>query len=612
MEKLEYLLYNFLLYNYKEKCKSYISHFYSLSKPSYHINVRKGALLGFYSIVKVVKKINDDENKNQNEISHTDLFDDLKDKIFNILEDDKDEIVFLAAQCLYNIMVSFNSYALANLKFFLEALLKIVPRNEDKIKVISENLENALKSIINYSFQKLQKGYKLYEFFKLIIESLSLKSAADKRLAVSLIICFSKIPNFQLINILHLFIKDLFELLKEEEVKATAKKCLDNFYLEIDDIPFNVEKEIMERIITKINSLETDASNIKEIMEIKFNALKWINSFLKKIKKKYLDPRDKQSNDNLKKKEEKIEDYFDTLVKIPKIIFDIFKNKDDNTDREFSQKDDKNDMTFNQCINEINNYLISIIKSPHIMKEDKQKEKFERIITEYLTTENKYLLLPLVNWVICFFEKFKEKAFFKSSKFIESFSFILTSKDEKIFSIGIEALHKMLDIKNKIKEEYDIEDIKIIIEKFLDKLENKESEFMVQRTLEFIELFSKKVDIQKVYKSFSDVLEEKNDRQFVIKIINILNNYLLSSNNTKLLKYDGKKANKFFRMLFNTWSKDSISCLILCLIAEDFELSYNLLKNFGKIQLTKEELEEYSLIIQIFESKEFTSKLNNQ
>ena len=98
------------------------------------------------------------------------------------------------------------------------------------------------------------------------------------------------------------------------------------------------------------------------------------------------------------------------------------------------------------------------------------------------------------------------------------------------------------------------------------------------------------------------------NKEFVIKIINILNNYLLTSNNAKILKYNGIKANDFFKMLFNTWSKNSLSCLILCLIAEDFELSYNLLKNFGKIKLNKDDLKEYSQIIQIFESKEFTSK----
>ena len=64
----------------------------------------------------------------------------------------------------------------------------------------------------------------------------------------------------------------------------------------------------------------------------------------------------------------------------------------------------------------------------------------------------------------------------------------------------------------------------------------------------------------------------------------------------------------FFEQLFETWSINSISCLLLCLIAEDFELSYELLKNFGKINLTQNDLDEYSQIIQIFESKKFTSK----
>ena len=206
-----------------------------------------------------------------------------------------------------------------NLKFFLGALLIIVPKEEPKIRAISEDLENALKSIINYSFQRLQKGCNLYEFFKLIIECFSLKSSADKRLAISLIIFFNQIPNFQLINILHLFLKDLFELLKDKEVKSISKKCLDDFYNEIsinfDNIPFNIEKKLLDTIIEKIINIDGVDDNKKEgaedIMEIKFNAIKWISLFLKKIKKKYLDTKEKSNNENVKKKEEEIiKNYF--------------------------------------------------------------------------------------------------------------------------------------------------------------------------------------------------------------------------------------------------------------------------------------------------------------
>jgi vacuole morphology and inheritance protein 14 len=142
----------------------------------------------------------------------------------------------------------------------------------------------------------------------------------------------------------------------------------------------------------------------------------------------------------------------------------------------------------------------------------------------------------------------------------------------------------------------------------LKNLENKDSDFIIKRTEEFIKLLIEKINKQTVYELFVVELDKIKNKEFVIKIINILNNYLLTSNNAKILKYNGIKSNEFFKMLFNTWSKNSLSCLILCLIAEDFELSYNLLKNFGKIKLNKDDLKEYSQIIQIFESKEFTSK----
>ena len=135
-----------------------------------------------------------------------------------------------------------------NLDKFLEALLIIVTRTEPKIVAISEDLENALKSIIIYSFQRLKEGYDLKKSFKKIIE-LSLKESADKRLLISLIIFFNQIPNFQLYNILHLFLKDLFDSLGNSEVKNIAKKCLDDFYNEIsinfDNITPEIEKKLL-------------------------------------------------------------------------------------------------------------------------------------------------------------------------------------------------------------------------------------------------------------------------------------------------------------------------------------------------------------------------------
>ena len=164
---------------------------------SYSINdlpcERKGTLLGFNTIIKAIKK------NYRKTPSYVDIINKLREKIVKFLDErEKDaDVIFYVAICLYNIIISFNSYTLDNLDKFLEALLIIVTRTEPKIVAISEDLENALKSIIIYSFQRLKEGYDLKKSFKKIIE-LSLKESADKRLLISLIIFFNQIPNFQL------------------------------------------------------------------------------------------------------------------------------------------------------------------------------------------------------------------------------------------------------------------------------------------------------------------------------------------------------------------------------------------------------------------------------
>ena len=571
---------------------------------------RKGTLLGFNTVIKVIKK------NYQNTKAYIPIINELREKIVKFLDErERDtDVIFYVAICLYNIIISFNSYALDNLDKFLEALLIIVTRTEPKIIAISEDLENALKSIIIYSFQKLQNGCNLKIFFKKIIE-LSLRESADKRLLISLIIFFNQIPNFQLINILHLFLKDLFDSLGNNEVKNIAKKCLDDFYSEIsinfDNIPSQIEEKILSTIIKKIKDIEDNKLEGSESIEIKFNAIKWISLFLKKIKKKYVESKEKLNKENTNKNEEIfIQNYFGSFKTILKIMLNIIQNKNENS--EYFKKDDKSDTSFYYHFNEITSSLKTFFVSNLIKKNDEKKEDFEEIIVEHLKTENEILLKQLAEYIKIFFEIFQEEAFTKHDKFVENFTFILTSEDEKIFTIGKNTLDEMFKNKASMKEG---EEINKFIVQFLDNLIKKDLDFVVKRTDEFIKLLTEKINIEIVYKLFAVKLKKIDNSEFVIKIINLINNQLLDSNNAEIIKYKidnpeiMKKRNNFFKILFDTWSINSISCLLLCLIAEDFELSYELFKNFGRINLTQDDLGEYSQIIQIFESKKFTSKL---
>jgi hypothetical protein len=395
------------------------------------------------------------------------------------------------------------------------------------------------------------------------------------------------------------------------ELKNTAKKCLDAFYndisLSFNEIPINVRKNILNSVVSQVNEIIKKAENIKDLTDNTFTPLIWIFLFIKQIK---------PSKNDMKKEEfERIHNFFDILPTILKIIFDILKNKNEDREKEFEKKDDKNGMTYEKYIKDldleikalVNKYYFAIINNKFQIAMDYNKKKeFENIILEYLTTENENLLPTTFEWLKTFFDIFGEEAFSDCQNFIGIASYIFTSKNKSIFEKGIDVLNKIFDNNYKRKEEK----LKEFLVNFLNNLENKDIEFVENRIIEFIKLLNEKIEIQKVYSAFAKVLEELNNSEFAIKIINIINKHLLKSNNSEIIKYKKNEptANKYFKTLFTTWSKNSFSCLILCLIAEDYELSYNLLKCFGTLNLTQDEINEFSNILNIFESKEFTSK----
>ena len=605
--QLELMITEQIINGQKDECIKVIDSLQPYFSSDFHPYEKKGAFLGFNTFIKVIKKLNDEsEKQNQNILNNDNIIDKLINKFFELIKENNDDVVFYAANCLYNIIISFNSYVLNNFEIFLEALLRIKTRTEPKIIAISEDLENALKSIIIYSFQRIQEGCDLMRFFTSIIQlSSKTNQSVCKSLKVSLIIYLNQIPNFQLINILHLFLKDLFEFLEDNEVKNITKKCLDDFYKEIydcDNLRDEIEEKLLDTIIHKINY--TKERKLKDIdnIEINFNVIKWISLFLKKSKKKYLESKEK----TIKENEEKIKKCFESFKDILKIMLNIIKNKNENN--EYFKKDEENKTGFNYYFKEITTSLKAFFESDLIKKEHKKQNEFEEIIANSLATENVMLLNQLVEFIKIFFKYFQEDAFTKCKNFFANFTFILTSEDEAIFAVGKDALNEMFKNKGSLKKD----ERKELIKNFLTNLEKKELDFVVKRTDEFIKLLTEKINIQTVYESFAVELQGITNSEFVIKIINIINNQLLESNNAEMIKYKidetDKKRSKFFEILFKTWSMNSISCLLLCLIAEDFELSYELLKNFGKINLTLDDLGEYSQIIQIFESKKFTSK----
>ena len=665
MNKLESFLYNQIKDDNDEYYIKYISIFRSLSESTHLINERKGGILGYYSIANVIKRISDEKGV---ELYHTKLLDELMKCIRLSLKDNDNKVVHSAAQCMYNIMVYFNPYVLTNFTDFFDGLLTLVTIDDPEIKDMADNFDSSLKGIINYSFQgTLPPNFNLLEFFKKIILNISLENPANKCTIVSWISCINQIPGIKLINILYLFLGELFDMLKinDEKVQNITNDCLKDFYNEIEndfeDISYNIKIKIFEIVIQKCEK------NRPEEEKIKLKAFKWANLFLQQYKFLFIRLANNQkitvvkkltnnniidnsnqeeisNNDNeieeKEKKKEKSEDEsfesdfsldeddnkkfpFDLFTKFLKIIFNTIKDRKDvkiinkieninnkNIKNENNNKknENNNDEDLDTIINNCNSCLLTIIEKYKMNLNN--KKQLEEVLMEYLFYENKDLLLSVINWIEKFFNKFCEEAFSNNfSKFIKSFSFIATYKDEIIFQNGIKTLCNIEKCRRG--------SLNFIILHILNKLKEKDNNFTIKRATEFVRVLCIELNVKLVYLTFADVLSQMEKSNFVRKIINILNMFLLTSNDTEdlrnLLKNIQKSTNLeekyFFEKLFSIWCINPVSCLILCLIAEDFELTYHLLSKFGKIQLNQENYFEYAQLVQVLESKEFISKI---
>jgi vacuole morphology and inheritance protein 14 len=630
----------------------YILNFRSLSESSHLINERKGALLGYYSIVNVIKRICKEKGV---EICHTKLLDELMKCLKISLKDNDNKIILSAAQCIYNIMVEFNQYVLMNFNDFFDGLLTLVTIDDLEIKNIAENLDSSLKGVINYSFQgKLPEDFNLLEFFKKIILNISLENPANKSTVVSWISSINQIPGIKLINILYLFLGELFDMLQinNPKVQEITNECLKDFYNEIEndfeDIAYNIKIKILEIVIQKCEKNKPEERNVK------LKAFKWANLFLRlykflfirmannqkqnELKKKAIsqDITDNSINtnnndnteDNEKKKGKEEEDSnesddnkkfpFDLFTKFLRIIFNTLKDSKEIKDYKKMEKKTKNNNNNNnngknntedlyEIINNCNNCLLTIIEKYNMNRNN--IKQLEEVLMEYLFYENNELLLTIIKWIDQFFNKFCEEAFNNNfNKFIENFAFIATYKDQEIFETGIKTLCNIEKCRNG--------SINVIIKSILNKLKEKDNNFALKRLNDFVIVLCKELNVKHVYKTFAMVLSEMDKSNFICKIINILNMHLLTSNETRelrnLLKNIQKTSNeedkKFFEKLFSVWCVNPVSCLILCLIAEDFELSFHLLNKFGSIKLNQENYFEYAQLVPVIESKEFISK----
>ncbi len=579
----------------------YINIFKSYSESSQPLQTRKSSFLGYSCLIYAIIKENKD--KKSKIILHSELINKIMENLEFNLKDNDPKIVSLTAEVLYKIMNGFKDYVLFNFEKFLNCLLTLVTVNDQEIKAITQNLESSLKSVINFSFQgQLPEDFNLLDFYKVILNQINLKHPNIKCCIVSWINFINQIPDIKLIKYLHYFLGDLLNMLEieNENVKNATQECLKDFYNELESefgtISYENEVKILEILIEKCQLKHS---------EIKLTSFKWILMFLKKYiqisKFKIQAPIKKPSNPKLTTMFSGISDYNEndksddlSLASFPSgseierkypfylfgQILDIILKSSNISSKEKDKKEKKILEEIEKIANESNNTLLNIIE--YYNENNGNLTLFEEILVKYFENEETIILKIVFKWIEKLYNKFHENAFVSFDDFMEKFTFILANKNNEIFKEAINIICNIIKDKEK--------NLNIIISKIINTFQKK-IDLIDKRGTDIFTILCSTLRVDIIFLTFATVLLEMKDSEYIGRIINRLNIFLIKSDITEDLRNVCKKVKNsndrkdkiFFEKIFRTWCINPVSVLTLCLIAENFELSYNLLIKMYRI-----------------------------
>jgi hypothetical protein len=471
------------------------------------------------------------------------------------LKDNDAKVVCAAAESLYNIMKYYPNLVIPYFSELFEGLLLINVNPDSEVRNLAHNLDSLMKEIINFKFQdnEIPQELNLKEFFQKIYQKISAKHPFIKILIVSWIIFINSIPEIKILNVLHEFLPSLFVMLseKQKDVSQSAEKCLKDLLKEVDQffeqLTYEVEVKIVEILIDQCRSLQP---------QTKLTAFEWIFLFLGKYKyfliqnKKNKSPytksvviNNKLSTNVMNKTTGPFHTSNNSSISVFEPTSIDFSFKEDQLTSNLNEFGERRipfylfpkilDIiisSINHPMNEIrkialdsNTELIAILEfyaeTRSTLGSNTNVKLFEEVLRTYFSDEKESTLDMVIKWINLLFKRFHEEMFTKIESFIDSFTGILSHSNDSLFNNILDIICEIA----KYKDEY----IEIILSKILEKLcANKN--LLKHKGLTILKKFCTILQVDRVYLTFAEVLIRMKDMEFVGKMINILDIFLLA------------------------------------------------------------------------------------
>jgi AraC-like DNA-binding protein len=206
--------------------------------------------------------------------------------------------------------------------------------------------------------------------------------------------------------------------------------------------------------------------------------------------------------------------------------------------------------------------------------------------------------------VLCWYEllynKFKDEMFSDINKFIRSYIKLLPETNENKITLMITFLCSLVKYNEKNIEPI----ITILTEQF-----HKNSKLVTSSyASKIIKNLCENLGVVKVFRQFAETLLKIKDISFLQNFLKKLDGYLHEEKVLKEVKeyflqlQSNDDVKEFFTKMFSVLCYTPISALMFCIIAGYFELSFNVLLNFGNVTLGVDYVAQFQIIINYIEN----------
>ena len=581
--------------------------------------------------------------------------------IISIFKELDSSIIVTYSNHLNNILRNKTKLILKYFNEIFEGLSYLKVHQDREVRNCSNNLDELLKDTLTNAYKDMEKNdieFNVKDFLQGLFEKLRTNHPGVRLFVVSWISLIGNIPQLKLIKVLPEVLPWLFNKLgdKTKDVNECSEKFLKMVQNNIDknyESYYNKCPDILEKIIGLI--ITNCMSTCEETRQF---AYEWLNLMLEKYNNILIVYLKSSKNDlhsslttsesnqyiamnrslpmNYKRGKNNEQIVINNITytpnsSIPKPpifvgpVMNIQNEMEFNYMRvihtKYSQNGKSNDNIIKQIPHKLfANVLEMIITQKNEKKLSETNGSFKSIIElipvdtpgiditllgdvlrNTIDTKKESSFDLVLTWSELLFNKFQDKMFKDAPKFIDSFTKRFADNNEKMLISIVDFLCSVA----KNKEEYIEPVVNKVTEQFLEN-RNIFNSF----GMKIIKTISEKLNVVLVYNYFSDSLSKIKDIDFISEMVLKLNFFLLSEASTKevrsyLMKYKEEKT--FFEKIFKIWSYNPVAALFLCIVAEYFELCFNLILKFGDVKLDNDYHIQLSKIVQLIESSLFNN-----